>query len=113
MAKQLDVSLKEVRAYEAQINCFRDNLEYECAALLRAFQKVNETLDRETSEAFWPCIDSIQKTVAESKKVLDQLEARVRKCAIVVEKMERSTTLREEQLLKKEETLQDSCEQKE
>ena len=90
MAKRLDVSLKEIRAYEAQIDCFRDNLEYECAMLMRAFQGLDNTLDRETSEAFWPYIESIRKTIFESSKVVDQLEARVRKCALIVEKVERS-----------------------
>lgn len=106
MAKQLDVSLKEIRAYEAQIDCFRDNLEYECTLLMKAFQKLDNTLDRETSEAFWPCIESIRKTIFESSKVLDQLEARVRKCALIVEKVERSTLPEEPD---EEKPQEDSC----
>jgi len=109
MAKRLEVSLKEIRAYEAQIDCFRDNLEYECVLLLKAFQRLDNTLDRETSEAFWPCVDSIRKTIFESSKVLDQLEERVRKCALIVEKVERSNLPEEAD---EAEPLQDTCDSK-
>ena len=90
MAININVSVEELTGFADSISEFSKCIYHDCAELTSCFQKLNDTIDQETSDIFCASVKSIETILQENQNVLHDLETKVRNYAQLVDQLKKT-----------------------
>ena len=90
MARNINVSAEKLTGFADSISEFSKCIYHDCAELRSCFQKLNDTIDQETSNILHAAVKGIEDILQENQDALNNLETRVRDYARLVDRLKKT-----------------------
>ena len=90
MARNINVSVEALTGFADSISEFSESIYHDCAELRSCFQKLNDTVDQETSDILHAAVKGIEVILQENQDALHNLETKVRNYAQLVDQLKKT-----------------------